>query len=97
MYFITLIKVQKGKMTRKRCVGYTKTFEEAEEIVLGNEYDIFENEYNYAVVEKIDSGIYQYDENAVWYQMDYAIDEVAKMRENPNFARGVVGFAIGGC
>lgn len=97
MYFITLIKVQKGKMTRKRCAGYTKTFEEAEGIVLKNEYDIFDEIYNYAVIEKINSGIYQYDVNAAWYRMDYAISEVSKMEKAPDFARGVVGFAIGGC
>ena len=63
--------------------------------MLGNQGDIFETLYNYAVIEKIEEGLYQYDTEPKWYRMDYAIDEVSKMDERPDFAKCLVGWAIG--
>ena len=63
--------------------------------MLGNEGDIFETLYNYAVIEKIEEGLYQYDTEPKWYQMDYELGEVSRMDKRPEFARNIVGWAIG--
>lgn len=44
-----------------RCVGYFKTFEEAEKVLNMNLGDIYEYYYNYAVIEKMTDGLYPRD------------------------------------
>lgn len=68
MYFITTIQEKNGEMVDQRCVGYEDTYEDAEEIVKYNKYDICETIYNYAVIEAIPSGIYQYDTEPQWFK-----------------------------
>ena len=41
----------------RRCMGWFSTKEEAENAVENNINDIYENFYEYAIIEKVDSGI----------------------------------------
>lgn len=96
MYFITTID-SKDKDTR--CVGYYSTFEQAEKAVISNMFDICETCYDYAVIENIPEGIYQYDFNPTWYKYQKLTDGYIKC-EQPSFVTknggmGTIGFAIG--
>ena len=94
MYFITTIQFKNNKLEDSRCVGYFKTFEEAEHIVINNIGDIEETIYNYCVIENIPEGIYKYDQNAKWYKFN-DLDEVYEPCEIPEKLDKYVGFALG--
>lgn len=91
MFFITTMG-KEGKCPRT--VGYVETFEEAEDIVLNNKYDIFEYTFDYAVIENVPSGIYQYDQNPNWYKWNHDKECYEKI-EKPDFAKGFIGWGIG--
>lgn len=92
MYFITTIDSKDGDT---RCVGYFSTFEKAEEIILDNVGDIWETCYDYAVIENIEEGLYQYDHDAVWYKWDDLNEKYEKIKEIPEQYKKLIGFAIG--
>ena len=94
MYFITTVQIKDEQLGYTRCIGYFKTFEKAEYIVLNNVGDIEETIYNYCVIENILDGIYQYDQNAKWYKFDN-LNEVYKPCEKPKELNHLVGFGIG--
>ena len=93
MYFITTVD---SKDQDRRCVGYVKTFEEAEEIVTKNVCDIWETCYDYAVIENIQEGLYQYDFHPTWYKWHKLANGYIKS-EPPSFAKDIcgIGYAIG--
>lgn len=92
MYFLTTLD---SKDDDTRCVGYFKTFEEAEEIVLSNTYDIWETCYDYAVIENIPEGLYQYDFHPIWYKYNKLTGGYIKC-DRPNFVGATsVGYSIG--
>ena len=95
MYFITTIETKKGDIKDTRCVGYYKTFEKAEEAVLDNACDIWETCYDYAVIENVEEGLYQYDQNPVWYKWDDLNEEYVKMEGKPEQYKNQIGFGIG--
>ena len=90
MYFITTIETKKGDIKDTRCVGYYKTFEEAEQAVMENACDIWETCYDYAVIENIKEGLYQYDFHPNGYVKCEQPDFV-----NPKGGVGMIGYAIG--
>lgn len=93
MFFITTIDTRNND---KRCVGYYSTFENAETAVLNNACDIWETCYDYVVIENVDEGLYQYDQNAVWYKWN-DLDEkyIKRIEGRPEQYKNIVGFAIG--
>ena len=92
MYFITTIDSKDGDT---RCVGYFSTFKKAEEIILDNACDIWETCYDYAVIENIEEGLYQYDHDAVWYKWNDLNEKYEKIEEKPEQYKKLIGFAIG--
>ena len=93
MYFVTTID---SRDEDTRCVGYFKTFEEAEHVVLYNECDIEETCYDYAVIENIPEGLYQYDFHPTWYKWHKPTGGYIEC-EQPDFVKTIcgVGYAIG--
>lgn len=96
MYFITTIETKKSEVSDTRCVGYFNTFEKAENAVLYNSCDIWETCYDYAVIENIPEGLYQYDFHPTWYKYHKPTNGYMKC-EQPDFVKAVnnVGYAIG--
>ncbi len=92
MYFLTTIQEKNNEIIDRRCVGYFETYEEAANIILHNFYDINETIYNYAVIEAIPSGIYQYDNKPHWFAW---IENGYIESEVPPFAKNVCGYGIG--
>lgn len=93
MYFVTTVD---SKDEDTRCVGYFKTFEEAEQAVMENACDIWETCYDYAVIENIPEGLYQYDFHPTWYKYHKPTGGYMKC-EQPEFVKAIsgVGYAIG--
>lgn len=93
MYFVTTVD---SRTEDTRCVGYFKTFEKAENVVLHNACDIWETCYDYAVIENIPEGLYQYDFHPTWYKWHKLAGGYIEC-EKPLFvdAIGGVGYAIG--
>lgn len=95
MYFITTVQTKDNEVVDHRSVGYVDTFEEAEKIVLNNQYDIFEYCYNYAVIEAIPTGLYQYDHEPKWYKIvPQEENSYYEPIEKPDWVN-TVGWAIG--
>lgn len=92
MYFITTIDSKDDDM---RCVGYFKTFEQAEYAVFHNTCDIWETCYDYVVIENIKEGLYEYDYNAQWYKWNNTNEEYERIEETPKKYKDQIGFAIG--
>lgn len=92
MYFVTTLDSKDGDT---RCVGYFRSFKEAENVVLNNVYDIWETCYDYAIIEHIPEGLYQYDFHPVWYKYQKTTCGYVKC-EQPEFIQATdVGYAIG--
>lgn len=68
MYFITTVQDNINTYS-ERTVGFYKTFKKAEEAIVSNVCDIFENGYyNYAIITKIYDGIYPRKEEIAYYK-----------------------------
>lgn len=94
MYFITTID---PKDEDYRCVGYFSDKDMAIEVVTNNIGDLYEAGcYQYAVIENIPEGIYQYDTEPMWFSY---IEKTEKYQPcaTPLFIRKqhLAGFAIG--
>lgn len=71
MYFITTLYIKKGKVIRKRTVGYFSDFKKTKIILRTDGYDLYEcGYYNFVVVENIPEGIYQGDTEPTWFKYD---------------------------
>lgn len=92
MYFITTIDSKDGD---QRCVGYYSNFKKAEEIVLDNIFDICETCYDYAVIENIPEGLYQYDDKPIWYEWNDVDEKYERLEKIPEQYEKFIGFAIG--
>lgn len=91
MYFIATL-----DKNRTRCVGYFKTFKEAEEAVINNAGDMNEDGYyKYAVIENIPEGVYRLDLSPVWYEWDETTKKYKKIKKCPKEFAHLVGFSIG--
>lgn len=87
-YFITTLNLEDdGRgiyITRSRTVGFYNSFEKAEKAVENNYGDIYEcGYYNYAVIENIEEGLYQYDFKGKWYRWNEDNDAFERC-ERPN-------------
>lgn len=95
MYFITTIEDFNEHSTKhSRCVGYFSDLNRAKEVLTENQCDLFETIYNYAVIEKVAEGLYQYDLNPLWFKWSRE-EECYKEIDKPKEARNIVGFGIG--
>lgn len=94
MYFITTIQIKNNQIQSTRCVGYVSDLDLAKEIIENNEYDLNETIYNYALIENIPEGIYQYDMSPLWFKFN-ELDEKYKPCEIPECCKNNVGFGMG--
>lgn len=92
MYFITEV-----SKDGTRCVGYFKSFEEAEQVVTNNYYDLWEAGcYPYVVIENIPEGVYKYDFHPLWFKYNETTGLYEPIDYSPDFIeQPTVGFGIG--
>ena len=92
MYFITSISEKHGN----RCVGYVSKLDEAIDIVENNYADLNEvGYYPYVVIENVEEGIYQYDQNPFWFKYNEELDKYEKSKRPSFIPKNQVGFGIG--
>ena len=100
IYVITIIKGNQ-EIEYQRSVGYYLEQSHAIDTVMNNIGDIYEwGAYNYALIEKIEPGLYQYDVEPLWFSVEpvrkeKGIDYNIKTVDAPDFAKNTVGFALG--
>ena len=91
MYIITTIQIKNNQIQDTRCVGYVSDLDLAKEIIENNKYDLNETIYNYALIENIPEGIYQYDMNPLWFKFNELEGKYIECNKPKNWA----GFALG--
>jgi hypothetical protein len=81
MYFISTIKLTDcGIIDDQRPVGYYYEYKDAEIQIENNRCDIFEcGYYKYAVIIKIDKGLYPNTEEMQWFEFCKITDSVIKI------------------
>lgn len=100
IYAVTTIR-KKQDDNDHRTVGYYFSQEHAIQAVMDNVCNIYEHaHYNYAVIEAVEEGFYQYDLDPLWFYVnaertDKGIRYDVKQIEPPNFAKNIVGYGIG--
>lgn len=96
MYFITTVHLNKEikDSISTRCVGYYKDLEEAKKVVKNNKCDIFECLYEYAVIEKVEEGLYQLPKEEYWFKINDDFNGYKEI-EKPNEFKGWAVFGIG--
>lgn len=71
MFFITTLKFKNEEVIRSRTVGYFINEQDAIIRLENNVFDLYEcGYYDYAIIENIPEGIYQYDDNPKWFKWD---------------------------
>jgi hypothetical protein len=96
MYFIGVMFIDEKnpKAPSVRCVGYFKEKEEAVYTVENNVCDIFEYTYNYAVIERIEEGLYQVDIEPTFFKYNFE-KEAYEECEKPAIIGPYVGLCLG--
>lgn len=88
MNFITTIGLKENKEPRERTIAMYKDFYKAKSRILENACDMFEDGYyKWAVISKIEEGIYPlsylFDENNTWFFFDENKNEIKELKERP--------------
>ena len=96
LYFISCLKGwDKYGITGIRTVGYLESFDEAEQIIINNGYDLYEDGYYpYVIIENIQPGIYQICENPLFYKFNKETKKYEKI-DFPEELQMFRGFTIG--
>jgi hypothetical protein len=79
---------------RERTPGWFPSFKRAEIAVLNNYGDIHEEEYNYAVIEKMGPGFYNFGLKDHWYKWNEKIERYEKT-QCPECCKCTCGWGIG--
>ena len=101
-FFVTAVDVRDGVIKDTRCVGYTKTFKEAEEAVLENMGDLHESTNQWAVIEEMSIGVWSHatrfiEEYGVyqWYKWEGNDEGHYVKCEIPEWATNILNWGIG--
>ena len=96
VYFISMLKGwDKYGPTGLRTVGYFESFEEAEERVVDNVCDLYEDGYwPYAIIENIEPGLYNICERPIFYKFNKEKEQFEKI-DFPEELQMFRGFTIG--
>lgn len=94
MYFITTIHSKDENSIDTRCVGYFEDLETAKIILENNACDLFECLYEYAVIEKVEEGLYQLPKKEYWFVINKTYDGYVAI-EKPSKFKGWAVFGIG--
>lgn len=101
IYIVTtlFINEKEGQVVRSRAWGYFFDEEKAKDIVIKNSTDIFEaGFYNFAVVEKVNEGVFGKCEKAGWYKAEYIAEQagpIVKKIKEPAFLKRYIRFWAG--
>lgn len=97
IYTITMIEDlddDYGTIGAQRCFGYTTDFEYADSSVKANATDLHEYLYEYAIIEKVEDGLYPCAIERWLYKYDEDNDGFIPIEE-PECLKHIINFAIG--
>jgi len=83
-----------GRVGRTRLLGWYGSFKGAQEAVIQNLMDIYDNDHEYAVIEEVEEGIWVACRQEWWYQWNEdgkCYDLIAK----PDLVKHLINFGIG--
>jgi hypothetical protein len=95
-YFITVFEKldEKWGIKNARTFGFFTSFEKADSVVRGNQTDLWERLYDYAIIEEYDEGLYGWTTYREFYK--YNIEEdIYEPIDEPNEVKHYAGFAMG--
>lgn len=94
-WFLTVMNGPHDKDYRKRTWGFFDNFEEAEQAVMMNDADIWECEYDYAVLEEHYMGTLAMGTGKMsWYKYN-RITEMYEKIDKPEWSKNVCHWGIG--
>jgi hypothetical protein len=92
----TITTLQDGTPNKARCVGFYFKQKDAEEAVVNNTNDIFEEGYYpYCVIEEMGQGIYFFPRNEIWFMWNSDSNRYEKLTEKPKRFNILACFGIG--
>lgn len=100
IYTITVIedfKELKNKMLTPigvRTMGFYFDKKTAVEVVENNETDLNETIYDYAIIERVQEGLYNCTNERTFYKFNYETREYEEIEEPEGF-KNIIGFSIG--
>ena len=93
--FITTIQLDEdGTIIDSRCVGYYYNMYQAQEAIRENRCNLYENCYNYVVLEAFSAGLYPHSMWEIWYKWN-AQDRKYEISVKPTFLEKSVNFGVG--
>jgi hypothetical protein len=86
LYFVATLEIgKKGKLKDSRCVGIFQKFKDASDIPDNNIGDVYENSYNYIVIEQISiDELYPHLISQVFYRYDSYSHSYKVIDKNPD-------------
>jgi putative NADH-flavin reductase len=90
VYFITTFK----SLDDYRTVGFCSQLKDALRIVETNSCDIFEYDYDYAIIEEVEEGLYPMCQFSILYKWNFENERYEKV-ENQNLFEGHLFCGIG--
>jgi hypothetical protein len=97
VFFVTTIDLNLKNnlpINDRRTVGWFQSFKLADICVTRNYGDIWEGNYNYAVIEELEWGLYPHPLSEQWYKFNKEKQEYEKT-EKPEQFKNIVNFSIG--
>jgi hypothetical protein len=99
MYIYTITTVEWPEendevVAHTRCVGWTSNFFDAERVIIKNIGDIWEYNYNYAVIEELAEGLYPHPIQEWWFKWDNKIKGYKRVMK-PDKLKMFTNFSIG--
>ena len=85
-------------ISNSRCIGWFSKFEYAENEILNNTYDMYEGMYRYAIIEKVNEGLYGSfgtDLRITFYEWDKNLGCYLKLDGIPISYKQMCGLGIG--
>ena len=93
-YFITTFQSYNDYgINQSRCWGFYDLFIEAQNVVINNVSDIYENTYHYAIIEEYEMGIFGATLNRWFYKYNPENKKYEPMSE-PEQLKHFIGFAL---
>lgn len=96
IYVITVIYFDGKRIKESRRWGWTCSIEKAHDVIINNEADIFEDDYNLAVIEETNSNIPPQTKDIAWYKAYRGYDTITiELIERPKEMKNITNFGLG--
>ena len=94
IYTVTTLEELNGEIIDTRCIGFWPSMEEACDAIKRNAGDMYENSYNWAIVECFGPGTYPHSSFEIWFNWSCK-DRKYLLSAKPKIFERLVNFGIG--